>query len=85
HNTGYKNVRFGHGDDTNYTLINRNNYQGGLDFHLPRLNKIVTEVIPLDITNAGTANGTYQNQERFPVFYRVGTGTQYVMDKDGNP
>ncbi len=21
----------------------------------------------------------------FPVFYRVGTGTQYVMDKDGNP
>lgn len=85
HNTGYKNVRFGYGDDTNYTLISRNNYQGGLDFHLPRLNKIVTEVIPLDITNAGTANGTYQNQERFPVFYRVGTGTQYVMDKDGNP
>ncbi|MHA6633707.1 S6 family peptidase [Citrobacter farmeri] len=85
HNTGYKNVRFGYGDDTNYTLVSRNNYQGGLDFHLPRLNKIVTEVIPLDITNAGSANGTYQNQERFPVFYRVGTGTQYVMDKDGNP
>lgn len=85
HNTGYKNVRFGYGDDTNYTLVSRNNYQGGLDFHLPRLNKIVTEVIPLDITNAGSANGTYQNQERFPVFYRVGTGTQYVMDKDGKP
>lgn len=85
HNAGYKNVRFGYGDDSNYTLVSRNNYQGGLDFHLPRLDKIVTEVIPLDITNAGTANGTYQNQERFPVFYRVGTGTQYVMDKDGKP
>ncbi|MBC6532982.1 S6 family peptidase [Citrobacter amalonaticus] len=85
HNAGYKNVRFGYGDDSNYTLVSRNNYQGGLDFHFPRLDKIVTEVIPLDITNAGTANGTYQNQERFPVFYRVGTGTQYVMDKDGKP
>lgn len=28
HNTGYKNVRFGYGDDTNYTLVSRNNYQG---------------------------------------------------------
>ncbi|WP_139505985.1 S6 family peptidase, partial [Escherichia coli] len=52
-------------------------------FHTPRLNKIVTEVTPLDITNAGTAKGTYQNADRFPVFYRVGTGTQYVKDTNG--
>ncbi|MCZ5895692.1 hypothetical protein O5269_26885, partial [Escherichia coli] len=37
----------------------------------------------LDITNAGTAKGTYQNADRFPVFYRVGTGTQYVKDTNG--
>ncbi|SUX56551.1 adhesin autotransporter [Citrobacter braakii] len=35
------------------------------------------------MTDAGTAKGTYQNQERFPVFYRVGTGTQYVKDESG--
>lgn len=83
HNAGYKNVKFGYGDDTNYTLVDRNNHWR--DFHTPRLNKIVTEVTALDMTDAGTARGTYQNQERFPVFYRVGTGTQYVRDANGNP
>lgn len=81
HNTGYKNVRFGYRDDSSYVLVDRNN--SSVDFHTPRLNKIVTEVVPADITDAGTANGTYQNQDRFPIFYRVGTGTQYVKDRNG--
>lgn len=81
HNTGYKNVRFGYRDDSSYILVDRNN--SSVDFHTPRLNKIVTEVVPADITDAGTANGTYQNQDRFPIFYRVGTGTQYVKDRNG--
>lgn len=81
HNTGYKNIRFGYRDDSSYILVDRNN--STVDFHTPRLNKIVTEVAPADITDAGTANGTYQNQDRFPVFYRVGTGTQYVKDRNG--
>lgn len=81
HNVGYKNVKFGYNDDTSYTLVDRNNHWR--DFHTPRLNKIVTEVTALDMTAAGTAKGTYQNQERFPVFYRVGTGTQYVKDESG--
>ncbi|EQC1556922.1 S6 family peptidase [Citrobacter amalonaticus] len=82
HNGGYKNVKFGYGDDTSYTLVDRNNHWR--DFHTPRLNKIVTEVTPLDMTSAGIAQGTYQDQKRFPVFYRVGTGTQYVKDASGN-
>lgn len=81
HNVGYKKVKFGYNDDTTYTLVDRNNHKR--DFHTPRLNKIVTEVSALDMTDAGTAKGTYQNQERFPVFYRVGTGTQYVKDESG--
>lgn len=82
HNGGYQNVKFGYGDDTTYSLVDRNN-DPKRDFHTPRLNKIVTEVIPLDTTNAGTAKGTYKNVERFPVYYRVGTGTQYVSDTHG--
>ena len=81
HNGGYKTVRFGYGDDSAYTLVDRNN--STKDFHTPRLNKIVTEVAPTDVTDAGTARGTYQNQARFPVFYRVGSGTQYVKNTAG--
>lgn len=81
HNGGYQYVKFGYADDSSYTLVDRNNHWR--DFHTPRLNKIVTEVTPLDITNAGTANGTYQNADRFPMFYRVGAGTQYVKDANG--
>ena len=81
HNGGYQYVKFGYADDSSYALVDRNNHWR--DFHTPRLNKIVTEVTPLDITNAGTAKGTYQNADRFPVFYRVGTGTQYVKDTNG--
>ncbi|WP_426346462.1 S6 family peptidase [Cronobacter universalis] len=81
HNGGYKQVKFGYGDDTTYTLVDRNNHWR--DFHRPRLNKIVTEVTPLNMTSAGTARGTYQDQKRFPVFYRVGTGTQYVKEASG--
>ncbi|HBB6760977.1 TPA: autotransporter outer membrane beta-barrel domain-containing protein [Citrobacter amalonaticus] len=81
HNVGYKQVKFGYSDDTTYNLVERNNHEW--DFHRPRLNKIVTEIVPLDMTSAGIENGTYQNTERFPVFYRVGTGTQYVKDESG--
>jgi len=82
HNGGYKKVKFGYGDDTNYSLVDRNNHKKR-DFHTPRLNKIVTEVTALDMTSAGTAKNTYKDQKRFPVFYRVGTGTQYVKDASG--
>lgn len=81
HNSGYKSVKFGYNDDNNYILVDRNN--GIRDFHTPRLNKIVTEVAPTEVTDAGTATGTYKNQARFPVFYRVGTGMQYVKDITG--
>lgn len=83
HNAGYQSVKFGYRDDTTYSLVDRNNHWR--DFHTPRLNKIVTEVSALEMTDAGTARGTYQNQERFPVFYRVGSGVQYVKDANGKP
>ena len=82
HNGGYQNVGFGNGKNT-YSLVDRNNHPS-VDFHAPRLNKLVTEVIPSTVTAEGTKINAYKNTERYTAFYRVGSGTQYIKDKDGN-
>lgn len=79
HNGGYQSVRYG---NYTYTIVDRNNHWG-LDFHAPRLNKIVTEVIPSEMTHAGTVNNIYNDKTRFPVFYRMGSGTQYIKTPSG--
>ena len=80
HNGSYNNVRFG---TSNYSIVDRNNHpSANRDFHNPRLNKLVTDVVPATVTNAGISQGTYRDLSRFPVFYRVGSGTQ-VYKKDG--
>ncbi|WZX59391.1 S6 family peptidase [Salmonella enterica subsp. diarizonae serovar 58:r:z53] len=81
HNGGYTGVSFGNGQN-HYDIVDRNNHPS-LDFHAPRLNKLVTEVAPAQITDAGTGSNVYKNKERFPVFYRVGSGTQYIKDETG--
>jgi len=83
HNTLYGSVRFGYADDTLYRFSNRNNDDYARDFHSPRLVKLVTEVAPMPVTSAGTARGTYQNKTRFPVFYTIGSGHQYVKNRAG--
>ncbi|WP_331271200.1 S6 family peptidase [Edwardsiella ictaluri] len=80
HNGGYTAVSFGYGN--NYRLLDRNNHPD-FDFHVPRLNKIVTEVVPIPMTTAGIAPGTYQNIDRFPVFYHIGSGVQYTKERGG--
>ncbi|HAW3001112.1 TPA: serine protease autotransporter toxin Pic [Escherichia coli] len=82
HNGGYQSVSFGNGKNT-YSLVDRNNHSS-VDFHAPRLNKLVTEVIPSAITSEGTKANAYKDTERYTAFYRVGSGTQYTKDKDGN-
>jgi len=74
-------VRFGYADDTTYRLVDRNEHWR--DFHTPRLNKLVTEVAPVSVTDAGTGKGVYQNRSRYPVFYRMGSGTQYTGAASG--
>ncbi|EKN3608785.1 S6 family peptidase [Yersinia enterocolitica] len=82
HNSGYKTVSFGSGGNS-YSIVDRNNHSS-VDFHAPRLNKLVTEVIPTAVTEEGITEGAYKNTERYTAFYRVGSGTQYIKDKDGN-
>ncbi|MCV5682060.1 hypothetical protein OFN25_30410, partial [Escherichia coli] len=57
HNGSYNNVRFG---TSNYSIVDRNNHpSANRDFHNPRLNKLVTDVVPATVTNAGISQGTY--------------------------
>lgn len=81
HNGGYQSVGFGNGKNT-YSLVDRNNHPS-VDFHAPRLNKLVTEVIPSAVTTEGTKINAYKNTERYTAFYRVGSGSQYIQTSDG--
>ncbi|ELC8117897.1 autotransporter outer membrane beta-barrel domain-containing protein [Escherichia coli] len=81
HNGSYTTVRFGYGDDTEYRIVDRNEHWR--DFHTPRLNKVVTEVIPVLLPEDGTRQGVWKDRLRYPVFYRTGSGTQYIATPSG--
>ncbi|MEZ2960509.1 S6 family peptidase [Escherichia coli] len=82
HNSGYQNVSFGSGENR-YNIVDRNEH-GFQDFHAPRLDKLVTEVIPASVTEEGQKANAYANTERYTAFYRAGSGRQYIKDKSGN-
>lgn len=79
HNTGYQRVSFGNGQN-DYRIVDRNNH-AALDFHAPRLNKIVTEVTPASISEASQAE--IRDSSRFTAFYRIGSGSQLIQHQDG--
>ncbi|MBB8471541.1 autotransporter outer membrane beta-barrel domain-containing protein [Escherichia coli] len=81
HNGGYQGVSFGDGQNY-YRIVDRNN-QSDRDFHAPRLNKLVTEVAPVEMTHSGMVNGAYQDQQRYAAFYRMGSGTQIIRKPGG--
>ncbi|EHP9656352.1 autotransporter outer membrane beta-barrel domain-containing protein [Escherichia coli] len=81
HNGGYTNVSFGDSENR-YNIVDRNNATS-LDFHAPRLDKLVTEVAPTAVTAQGAVAGAYKDKERYPVFYRLGSGTQYIKNSNG--
>ncbi|EKA6088708.1 autotransporter outer membrane beta-barrel domain-containing protein [Salmonella enterica] len=82
HNSGYQNVRFGDGENE-YNIVDRNDH-ASQDFHVPRLDKLVTEVVPAAVTAEGQKKNAYANTERYTSFYRLGSGMQYIKDKNGN-
>ncbi|EGJ4498214.1 autotransporter outer membrane beta-barrel domain-containing protein [Escherichia coli] len=81
HNRSYTTVSFGDGEN-HYNIVDRNNAPS-LDFHAPRLDKLVTEVAPAAVTAQGAVAGAYLDKERYPVFYRLGSGTQYIKNSNG--
>ncbi|MCE9915456.1 S6 family peptidase [Obesumbacterium proteus] len=77
HNTGYGGVKFGNGAkySISYKIINRN-VHATKDFHIPRLNKVVTDIAPADMVIPDDAR---HDKVRYKYFARVGTGTQYQV------
>lgn len=95
HNRGYGTVDFGYAGKNpdahtyNYLIADRNNYNSGqrfdTDYHAPRLTKLVTEVAPAELSAIDPKNPQpYLDKNRFPMFTRLGSGSQAVRDKQGN-
>ncbi|MDJ7444041.1 autotransporter outer membrane beta-barrel domain-containing protein [Salmonella enterica] len=80
HNGGYQGVSFGNNQNY-YRIVDRNNHPLQ-DFHTPRLDKLVTEVTPYSVIENKFVNGRELDNNHYSVFYRVGSGTQYVKDTD---
>ncbi|WP_127202675.1 S6 family peptidase [Neisseria meningitidis] len=94
HNVGYGSIQFGN-DTQNpeeqaytYRLVSRNPHPN-YDYHLPRLNKLVTEISPAALSsvpllgNGQPKANAYLDTDRFPYFVRLGSGTQQVRKADG--
>lgn len=94
HNRHYQTVQFGyageHEDEHHFTYrladINENaNY----DYHVPRLHKLVTEVVPATVAeNADKADGKINPNEfyrnpRYTNYVRLGSGRQFVRTELG--
>lgn len=92
HNTIYKSVEFGAAGDNPdahhyvYHIVDRNDYdkKDGRtgDYHVPRLTKLVTEVVPTTVTNLGNDASIYHNHSRFSHFVRLGSGRQILKSSN---
>ncbi len=84
HNGGYKNATWGNNAKyaTTYTLINRNNDLSA-DFHVPRLNKVVTDAAPIPYIGYSELSKE-KNMSRFPWVVRVGAGKHGQISDDQN-
>nr|WP_255342948.1 S6 family peptidase [Pantoea sp. IMH] len=83
HNTGYKTVGFGNGAQygATYTLINRNESAlADEDFHLPRLNKVVTDAAPVAVVEKSEIRKG--DTSRYTWYTRIGGGTQSQVSDD---
>lgn len=50
------------------------------DYYMPRLDKFVTEVAPIEASTASSNAGTYNDQNKYPAFVRLGSGTQFIYE-----
>lgn len=80
HNRGYKNVSFGDGENR-YNIVDRNEHSS-VDFHAPRLDKLVTEVAPANVTSASQTE--ILEPSHFMAFFRLGSGSQYIQNANRN-
>ncbi|MFO7382090.1 S6 family peptidase [Haemophilus influenzae] len=51
------------------------------DYYMPRLDKFVTEVAPIEASTTSSDAGTYNDQNKYPAFVRLGSGSQFIYKK----
>ncbi|WP_114934551.1 adhesion and penetration autotransporter Hap [Haemophilus influenzae] len=85
HNGGYNDVDFGaegrNPDQHRFTyqIAKRNNYKPGQydgDYHMPRLHKFVTEIVPAEMTSHMDGR-KYADLNKYPDRVRIGSGQQW--------
>ncbi|HHE9505517.1 TPA: adhesion and penetration autotransporter Hap [Haemophilus influenzae] len=85
HNGGYTDVDFGaegrNPDQHRFTyqIAKRNNYKPGQydgDYHMPRLHKFVTEIVPAEMTSHMDGR-KYADLNKYPDRVRIGSGQQW--------
>ncbi|WP_034293612.1 S6 family peptidase, partial [Alysiella crassa] len=88
-------VRFGQTGQTNrdapryyYNIADRNDFgnvtnAAHWDYGTPRLEKLVTEAVPIPIADIDLNYTALLDETRFPVFARIGAGRQYTIDAAG--
>ncbi|HHF2581675.1 TPA: S6 family peptidase, partial [Haemophilus influenzae] len=54
------------------------------DYYMPRLDKFVTEVAPIEPSTESSNKGKYNNADKYPAFVRLGSGSQFIYKKGDN-
>ena len=81
-------------EENRYLTVNRNDFPSTPnakdeqkrreDYYMPRLDKFVTEVIPVEPSTSNSTKGEYNNTEKYSSFVRIGSGTPFVYKKGAN-
>ena len=81
-------------EENRYLTVNRNDFPSTPnakdeqkrreDYYMPRLDKFVTEVIPVEPSISNSTKGEYNNTEKYSSFVRIGSGTPFVYKKGAN-
>ncbi|WP_118781931.1 S6 family peptidase [Haemophilus haemolyticus] len=50
------------------------------DYYMPRLDKFVTEVAPIEPSTESSNKGEYNNADKYPAFVRLGSGSQFIYE-----
>ncbi|EKY5038805.1 TPA: autotransporter outer membrane beta-barrel domain-containing protein, partial [Escherichia coli] len=74
-------VSFGYTKNNYFSVATKSS--PNTDIKTLRLNKLVTEVAPAEVSTSGTQNGAYNTGGKYSVFYRLGGGDKYTQNTSG--
>ena len=77
-------------EENRYLTVNRNDFPSTPnakdeqkrreDYYMPRLDKFVTEVAPIEPSTKSSNKGEYNNADKYSAFVRLGSGSQFIYE-----